>query len=503
MGWANKLIGWATGNGAEVDSTNRLLVNLAQGSSAPTQVGSVRMFSEVDPGNAITGVTVTPWLFSPETDDDYRLRIGQDCLFDNEVFVYTAQNTGKHIVTFTTMQPAWTVNGMQTNSTTITTTTTGATGGTFAYFPVHQLVSMTYVETKLSFTSAPVANTIIDFGLFLRGASTAYAPTDGVYFRLTSSGMVGVVNYNGTEVQTGVFTAAGSAAAWTYVVNQKYDYIITIHEGGAEFWINNVLYGTVNTETSANAFPCMAVALPWSFRHAIVGGAAGGAMTALISAYNVSLGGPNFSRSIREYVSASYGTYQGLSGGTLGSLATYAAGANPTAAVPTNTSLTANLLAGLGGQVWETGTAALTLDGIVMQYLVPAGTANILGKRLFINGISLSSYIQTVLAGGPMNIQWALFFGNNTANPTTAESASGTSATVKAPRKIALPQFTQTVTAAQAVNTVVAQVAPYIAFTNPIIVNPGEYVQLSCKKVGTVLTGGVFGHQIAFDYSWE
>lgn len=77
-----------------------------------------------------------------------------------------------------------------------------------------------------------------------------------------------------------------------------------------------------------------------------------------------------------------YGSYQGLSGGTMGSLASYANNANPTAAVPTNT--TAALGTGLGGQFWETDTLAVNTDGIIDSYQVPAASANYSGKRLSI-----------------------------------------------------------------------------------------------------------------------
>lgn len=57
-------------------------------------------------------------------------------MLDQELFNYTAQNTGKHTFTFTTLAATIGTGGITTNSGSITTTTTGLTFGTFAMFPV-------------------------------------------------------------------------------------------------------------------------------------------------------------------------------------------------------------------------------------------------------------------------------------------------------------------------------------------------------------------------------
>ena len=179
-------------NGAEVDATNRLKVNLDTGAN-PAQVGAVRMVSENDTGAA----SGTAYLVSPETDDDYRLRVAQETVFETETFNYGAQNTGKHTFANATMSVSFTAAGLTTNSGNITTITTGVNFGTYAMFPLLGS-AQTYCEIEGSFTAQPTTNTIVDFGLFLRGAANPYAPTDGVYFRLNSSGLIGVINSNVT-----------------------------------------------------------------------------------------------------------------------------------------------------------------------------------------------------------------------------------------------------------------------------------------------------------------
>jgi len=338
--------------------------------STPARVGALRMFSENDTGDA----TGTPYLVSPETDDDYRLRISHEAIFDSETFNYTAQNTGKYNYRNTTMTNGWTAAGLTTNSGNITTTTTGTQFSTYAEFPLLG-ASQLYCEIEGSFNQQPTTNTIIDFGMFRPATTNPYAPADGIYFRLTSAGVFGVINSNGTETQTGVFDFA-------YINNQKYQFIISIHEREVEFWIDGTMHAAVETPAGQGQ-PCMSASLPFSVRHVITGGAAGSALSFVLNDYTISIGGPNVAQTASIIGQRIYGSYQGLSGGTMGSLATYVNSTNPTAAAPSNTALTANLPGGLGGQGAVTAAVAAATDGIWGSYQVPAGTPNVQGRRLF------------------------------------------------------------------------------------------------------------------------
>lgn len=210
--------GGISANLAEVDANNRMKVNLDTGAN-PAQVGGVRFFSEND--------AASNYLVSPETDDDYRLRTAQESVYDWETFNYTAQNTGKYIYRNTTMTNAWSNAGLTTNSGNITTTTTGTLFQTYAFFPLIG-ASQLYGEFEGSVNANTTTNIVVDFGFFLAGAATPYAPTDGVYFRLSPSGWTGVINYNGTETSTAVFT-------FTHTINRKYQFLIVAHEREVEF----------------------------------------------------------------------------------------------------------------------------------------------------------------------------------------------------------------------------------------------------------------------------
>lgn len=480
----------SSGNLAGVDADGNLKVTTPQvtttaGVENPDQVGAIRMFSEVDPGT----VTGEATLISPEADSDFRLRVATDTIFDDETFNYTAQNTGKHNNQTSTMTFSYGTGGLLTNSASTTSNTTGCSIATYAMFPFFSSGVQKYDQFELSFSAQPVANTIVDWGSFHRPTSNPYAPTDGVYFRLTSAGVFGVINHNGTETTTSPFT-------FTYNNGEVYRFLILSSNSHVEFWINDILYGTIETPVG-QAQPFMSAALPIALRHTIAGGAAGGVFQVTLRGYGVSVGGANIVRESGEIGNGMFGSYQGLSGGTMGTLANYANSTNPTAAVPTNT--TAALGSGLGGQFWETASLALTTDGIICSYQVPAGTVSIPGKRLKINGIYLQSYIQTVIVGGPFVSQYSLAFGHTAVSLATAEAA-----TTKAARRVPLPPFTQLVTAAQAVSTMVSQPGgSYMALTNPVYVNPGEFVALVTKHVGTVGTSGTIAHVVSFVYSWE
>lgn len=476
---AIEIKGGATTNEAEVNSSNQLLVALGQ-ASTPATVGAVRMFSENDAGDE----TGTAHILSPETDGDYRLRVSSDQQLDAEVFNYTAQNTGKFLYRNTTITNGWSASGLTTNSGNATTTATGTIIQTYAYYPLYATVQL-YVEMEGSFSNQPVTNTIIDYGIGLAATTLPYAATDGVYFRFTSAGLFGVINSNGTETTTGVFSG------FSYLNNEKHQYIIAISTRAVEFWIDNVLYGSIETPVGQGQ-PFMASAVPLYVRHAITGGAAGGVMNFVLNCYSVNVAGIMFADKLSTVGNRSLGSYQGLSGGTMGSLANYANSANPTAAVPTNT--TAALGSGLGGQFWETDTLAVTTDGIICSYQVPAGTSSVQGRRLVLRGVNIQSFIQTALTGGGYVAQWSLAFGHTAVSIATAEAA-----TTKAARRTGLGL--QAVASGAAVNTVLSAIQ--INFDSPIFVNPSEFVACVKKKIGTAPSAGVIGHLITYDYGWE
>lgn len=480
-----RIEGNTSGNVVEVTGSNQLkVITETNVNSSPNNVGAFKMYSENDDGS----ITGNVYLSSPEVDDDYRTRTSSDTLLDMETFNYAAQNTGKHTYANTTITATWTTAGLTTNGSNVTTTSTGLTVGTYAEFPMLGNTHL-FAEFAASLTSAVTTNFIIDFGLFRRGSATAYAPTDGVYFRVNASGWQGVINYNGAETTT--------TLNFTHTINQKYQFIIAASERKVEFWIDNVLYGTIDTPAGQGQ-PFLSTTLPLSIRHAHTGTTAG-VINLVVNDYNVTLGGSFYNRSLGEVGNATLGSYQGLSGGTMGTLATYPNSTNPTAAAPSNTTLTANLPGGLGGQGAVTAAATAATDGIWGSYQVPAGTTAVQGKRLKIIGILVDAVNNgAVVATTATTIQFSLGFGNTAVSLATTEAA-----TTKASRRIPLGFMTWAVGAGIGAGP---QGGPIkIDFTAaPIYVNPGEFIQLIAKfLIGTATASQVINFVWQPIYSWE
>lgn len=479
-----------TGN---LDANNNVKVALPL---AADQQGGIRVFSENDPGVA-TGV---PRLRSPEVDVDFRQRVSQDLLLEEEVFNYTAQNTAKHSYANTTMTATWTAGRLTTNASSIITTTTAVSIGSYAFFPNTGTQTLSF-DFEAAFSAQPVANTLIDFGGFIRGAANPYAPTDGVYFRLTSAGLVGVVNSNGSEVQSGVFESS-PGVTWKHTNDKNYQFIVYLGGIEAQFWINDgtgpVLMASIPCP-AGTARICMSGAIPWSVRHAIIGGAAGGTIQFKLGAVNVRLGGSTVDTTACVQGNRIYGGYQGLSGGTMGSLATYPNSTNPTAAAPSNTALTANLPGGLGGQGAVIAAAAAATDGIWGSYQVPAGTPNFPGRRLVIRGAVLDLVnLGAAVATTATVIQFSIAFGHTAVSLATAEAT-----TTKAPRRVPMGIATWPVGAAIGQQPQGGRVA--IDFGDaPIFVNPGEFVAMVGKfLVGTATASQVINFTWTPIYGWE
>lgn len=484
-------------SGVAVDSTTAGHLDVALEPDVKNKaafIGGARTFQENDQG-LLTGVID---LRSTEVDSDFRGRVSLDTLVDQESFNYTSQNTGKHYLVNTTLTGTFTQGQFTTNGSSITTVNTGLSFTTYAAFPLWG-AHTTSVDVTASFSAQPVTNTFIEWGVGIANTQVL-APLDGIYFRLTSAGLQGVVNYNNVETTTGPFPATSGTGTWTYTNGKRYQFIAYASSTEAQFWVNDGSYtyklGSINLPTASGRIS-VSDSGQFFIKHRILGGAAGGVIQFAISSYSVRVGGSNISDSLSNIGNRLFGSYQGLSSGVMGSTANYANSANPTAAVPTNT--TAALGTGMGGQFWETDTLAVNTDGIICSYQVPAHAANYSGRRMKITGVSLASYVQTALTGGGYNTQWCLAFGHTNVSLATTEAVSA-----KAPRRIALPEFTQLVAAGATAPAVLTQISGNVDFSaSPIYVNPGEFVALVRKKIGTAPSAGVIGHVISFRYSWE
>ena len=485
------IAGSVTGVLADVDSNRNLKVNL------PTDedlAGYAIALGEIDSGL----VTGTPRRIPFEASEDYRMRVELDTLLDSEVFNYVTQNTGKHVYRNTTMTITWAGGALNTNGAGITTLNTGVSFQTYQYFQLYGS-SECYLDINLAFTGTwAVTNTNIDFGFFTAATTTPFAPTDGIFFRVNSSGIFGVVNVNGTEQTTSPFKVVSGGADFSPVIGTFYSFIITWNQDVVTFWMDlkdgngPVVMGAIHYADGTGGVS-YAQALPFAIRHAIGGTVASAVMGVKVASYTVSKGGFNLGRSWEMISAMAGGTLQGQSGHTQGSLTnitnSMATGAG---AALTNTTATAGT--GLGGQFTVQPTLTAATDGILCSYLNPAATTAISGRQLAIKGVKISGIVSSALTGGPVVYLYSLAFGHNALSLATAEAA-----TTKAPRRVALG-IQQCAATAAIWTTMGADVVAQ--FQNPIVINPGEYVAVVAKNIGTVTSAGTITFLVTIDAVW-
>lgn len=478
--------GSSSSGAANVDAAYNLNVTLPQvttpaGVEAPQYVGAARLFSENDPGT----VSGTALLRSPETSQDYRLRIGADAVWDDENFNYTAQNFTKHRQTTATLTAAWASGFMSTNSGSVTTTGTGVQVSTYRHFPI-QGQGGVYCETAFGLSNTPVTNWTLDVGMFTPAAAPTSLPTDGVYFRVNSSGVFGVCNNNGTETTTSAFST------FSFTANQIYNWVITLTDHQVEFWIDDVLYGTINRQAGTGSV-IYAGSLPWAVRHHHTG-TTSGVIQAKIANYSIATIDIDNNR-----LWATNKAGQGLmgvvypSGGAAGITANYANSGAPATATLSNT--TAGY-ATLGGQFLFAATAGAETDYALFAFLNTVPTTGITGRNLIISGVWINLWNQVAaVATTPTVFQWGLAVGSTAVSLATTDAAA-----TRLPKRIALGAQSLIVGAA------VGQSAERIDVNldAPVGCEPGTYVHVILKMpIGTATATETFRGVVGINAYWE
>jgi hypothetical protein len=458
-------------------TTNGVPVFTGDANVSPAGVGAIRSYSENDSGS----VTGNVYLGSPEVTSDYRLRAVEDTILDSEVFCYANQNTGKHSYAATTLTMALSGNALVTNNGNITTINTASFFRTQQYFELCGSQNATYVTFESALSAALATNTTIDYGMFLQSGTSPYAPTDGAYFRITSAGFQGVINFNGVETTTSIFP-------FTHTINQVYGFTVAVNTDKVEFWIDDILYATLDTQIS-NGTPFASQALPVQIRHAIGGTAAGAALSLRTFSYAVQVNDQG-NLPYQHIATMRGGSPQVQQGGSAGGqLTTYGSGAEPAAVTLTaNTSPATNTLGGL--YLLPVAITPAASDYPLFAWQNPAGTAAIPGKVFVCTDVIIGDLsVTTALTGGPLLLQWAIGYGSTASTLATTESASFTAGgTTKIARKIPLGAQALAATAA------VGAISPGFqrSFGNaPIPINPGEFLHIILRiPGGTATTAG-------------
>ena len=380
--------------------------------------GYARPMSEVDAGN----VTGTTRLLAAEVSEDYRTRSELDSLLDDHKFNEASQAFKKHKYINTTMTNTW-GGYLTTNGSNITTTTTGTLFQTYRHFPIFS-AAQTYAYFKLQFTGTwAVTNTTIDIGLYTSGQSNPFAPTDGVYFRANSSGLLLVANYNGTEQTSSPFLVAAGGADFTPTLGESYDCILTVSDVGCVAWMDlkdgNGLVVVARLSTPATGVPLMAGSAPFTVRHAIVGGAASAVMNCKVAKYTITNGG--FATS-RLWPTAMVGMGLSASQTMVGITSNYANSAAPASGTLSNT---AAAFTTLGGQFQFAAVAGAETDYALFAYQVPAATTAVTGRNLVIRGIWIDSVnLGAAVATTATLLQFAIATGSTAVSLATADAAT-------------------------------------------------------------------------------
>jgi hypothetical protein len=484
--------GSTSGLGAEVNASNQLKVTLENNAiSNANNVGIVRSFSENDPGT-ITGF---PYLKPPESSLDYRLRVGVDTILFTDTFNALFQNSTNWAYTFVTMtaaQPgAGTVNFGTVQG-------TGATHGAFMrsyqYFPLIGTAPLAVEISAGQFTSALVANEVWLMGLGLPSAA-ATPPTDGVWFQLTTAGLIGVLAYSGTTTQTGVLLSLAQT-----IVSDIDKYTIVVGESEVEFWKNDVLLAELFIPVG-NGQPFIASSQPVFF-HKYCTGAVSNTNTMRVSDITVSLMDIQttkpWSHQAATQGMAGYVLQNGITVPATGAKTSlWANSTAPTAAAITNTGAT---FTGLGGIAAVLPTLTASNDGILFTYQNPVPSINITGRNLIITGVTVQGAVSVILAGGPVIYAYALAWGHTAVSLATQETLTYVTATTHAPRILSIGMETYPATAN--VGTL-GGVGCKLILTTPVVVRPGEWVSIIARNIGTVTTTGAITIVASYDAYWE
>lgn len=487
-------VGGTSGNKAEVDSSGNAKVVFP---NTPAQVGSVRNFSENDPGT----VTGTPYLKSPEVSNDYRLRVGMDTLLFGGTFSATSQNTSLWKYAFTTMTMTQSAGFLNINAAgTSTVSGNYALLQSWQHFPLYGTASL-YIEFTGQITNTPTANEVFVAGVGIPSAATE--PADGVYWRLTSAGLYGVLKYNGTETVSGLLRSIENMATNT---NSKY--VMSIAEREIEWWIDDVLMGETEVP-NANGQPFITTALPIFFMK-YNSNTIGSSPNMIVKVGDVTASVADFNTTkpwAHQMAGMGMSAYQGQNGGTMGQTTTFANSTNPTTALPVNASLTANLPSGLGGLGLATLWNLASTDMLMMSYQNPAGGVNQTPRNLYITGVRISpvSYTAawTAPASGVHSLLWGIAFGHTAASLATTDTSSFANNTTKSPRRKSLGITTWS-TGTTAIGTSPDRGDIYVQYISPLVVNPGQYVAIICRMLNgaATATGGLY-YAIDFDGYFE
>jgi hypothetical protein len=475
--------GSSTSGKVNVTSTYDLQVRTP---TTQASAGFVQISSENDDGTVIGSRLVS----SPETSDDFRLRVGMDQSLFNLSFEGTniARDRIQQNDSSSTCAQA---SGVLTlNSGNNLTTGQGTNIRTYRTFPLFGAYPL-YVEFWASESNPTATFALTEFGIGQCSGVTAQL-TDGVYFRRLAGGQLRlVVTYNSTDISTADITTTNIPdrdGSGVYDATQMNHYVLVVHNDVCRAWINDTLVASIDCNSTIPA-PVSASAQPL-FARQYNSGTAGTARKLNIGFVNVSMGDQANNKLFSHALCGmGGGAYQIQPGTASGPTVTRGAALTgwPTSATAqtagTYTATSAPATNSLGGYFVTAAVSTLTdnADYPIFSYLNPAGTSTLPGRTLYITGFRLSELV--VFAAASTNtslMRFAVGIGSTSSATTATEGAA-----IVAARLIPFGQVFWT--AAQAVGD--TKGGWTLDFSHaPLVCYPGHYVQLIMRHTGTVTT---------------
>ena len=456
-----KVVGKTSGNIAEVNSDNELLVALPK---VLTDTGYAVMTGESNDGT--NGAAILRR--AAQVSVDSRLRIGVDQIQWDEIFNTGVLDTGSFNANVTTFAPTVAGGFLNLNPTTLTTVSAVARIQTYRTIPLGG-ASATGISFKFETSNTTQTGVQAELGLgYASGTATA---TDGIYFKLTTAGVFeAVVNFNGTEYPTGLQTTTALTAGVIYTGTIIWDQI------KVEFYINGLLEAvyTVPNTVPGSTF---SRALPVLMRLANITAPTSG-QNLKISEFNVfTLDMDNNRMWQTVQVGMCKSSYNAPRGSTSASAANNVNSTAPTSATLSNTAAGYTTL---GGQFQFAAVAGAETDYALFGFQVPVAAVGAGNNNLVITGVHLETYnMGAVVATTPTLLQWSLGIGSTAVSLATADSAT---AGTRAPRRVNLGTQSLPVGAVVGANTTGID----MQFNTPLYVEAGTFLHVILKMpVGT------------------
>lgn len=463
---------------ANVSSSYELQVATPQ---TEANAGFVQLSSEVDPG-LVTGTrTVLPL----EVSDDYRLRVGTDQTLFNTSFEHSAIRSDLLFSSALTMTVAQASGFLSLNSGNATASGNYQIMTTRRNFPLFGTYP-TYVDLWVREANASATNAISEWGIGY--VATTAAPTDGVFFRRNSAGVLkAVVNNNGTETEETIDTTnvPPRSGVGTYDPSESNHFLIVVHNDIANFWINDVLVASIECP-DANSSPAACSQLPVNFR-VYNSGVASAARRVEVGFINVSLGDQLSTKSWSHAMCGIGGNAVNIQqSASVGGNVTRTNGAHGWPASGTAriagtwTATSAPALNSLGGLWTSPAMSTLTSDADypVFAYQNPAGSASLPGKTLYITSIRVGeAYVSAAASTNAMLLSYIV-----TVNATSATTSTTDAGNTISHRAIVVGGHGFTPTEA------IGNYKPGfdVNFDSPLVVPPGTFFCFIVRPFGTV-----------------